>query len=239
MRSTLSAALLASAAALLLTSSAQAALTVTSDISLEGTGYGLLSPGTINFDTDNLGTTTGGFSWTPNAETSLVKILNNTSGIGAEPFGDTSKYLSILGGGSATLSSKTSSLNSLELFVGSLDTYNTFTFHSAAGDATVLGSDLLLAIEADAGKLVNSGNQTSLLTNLYITFNFSDPVTAIDFSSSHNSLEIDDLNSPGLVTKEGGAPEPAAWIVMLAGFGLLGLAMRSRAAAGFAGMFAS
>jgi hypothetical protein len=241
MRSTLSAALFASAAALLLSSPAQAVLVVTPDVSLVGTPYGLpLSPGAINFDTDSLGTTTGGFSWAPNAPAQFVRILNTSSGIGAKPFGDDTNYLSVLGLGTATLSSNTNTLNSLELFVGSLDTWNTFTFHAKNGDTAMIdGTTLLADIAAFTGLTPKSGDQKSDLTNLYITFKFSEAVDSIGFKSSQNSLEIDDLNSPSLNTLQGGAPEPNVWVVMLAGFGLLGLAMRSRAAAGLAGVFAS
>lgn len=230
MRSVISAAFLAGAAAFLMGGSAQAALTVTADTSLAGVlPYGApLSPGAINFDTDNLGTTTGGFSWVPNAPTGVVQILNGTSNIGAEPNGDTTNYLSILGNGSATLSSTTSTISGLELFVGSLDTYNTFTFHAGADVFSLTGAQILAQIPGAV-----SGSQGSPLTNFYLTFNFSENVDTIDFSSSVNSLEIDDLNQVGLtITRQGFVPEPSVWIVMIAGFGLLGMALRSRKIAG-------
>lgn len=56
-------------------------------------------------------------------------IISNTSnGEGAEPAGDTSKYLSVKGGGSTTIAFLNPNNYYFGLLWGSMDTYNTISF---------------------------------------------------------------------------------------------------------------
>jgi len=66
----------------------------------------------------------------------------------------------------------------------------------------------------------NSGAATSL------TISFVDPANTHFF----NDLALDDISLTG-PAPEGGVPEPAAWALMIAGFGLTGATLRRRRAA--------
>ncbi len=149
---------------------------------------------------------------TPTSSTGTGFILQTGSnGQGAAPFlsggADKGEYLSVLGGGSATIEFAAPKTE-YNLYVGSLDNYNTIAF---IGGPTYTG-DALLAI---TGGTAISGNQSSALTNGLFKFSFDTPVSGIVLSSSTNSLEV------------GAVPEPATWAVMLLGFGGIGASMRS------------
>src|SRR6476620_976157 len=62
---------------------------------------------------------------------SVVQVLNNTTGIGAEPFNDNTNYLSVLGGGSVQATISTPA-NQLTFYWGSIDQYNTITLFDGA-----------------------------------------------------------------------------------------------------------
>jgi len=49
------------------------------------------------------------------------------------------------------------------------------------------------------------------------------PVNEVIFRSSGNSFEFDTLAASGV-----GVPEPSVWAILIAGFGLLGAALRRR-----------
>lgn len=230
MRPTLPAAILASAAAILLYSSAQAAIIVAPPVTTSTPYTGV--PGTINFN-GGVKDAPPGFAWSGGGV-----VMNTTTSAGAEPLGDTTPYLSVLGGQTATLTINPAiaggALSSLTLFIGSVDTYNSITFHAGANTQTVSGTSALNDILAGN---THTGDQTSSLANAYFTFHFLQGVDQIDFSSGQNSLEIDDLTPTIQVGSQGGGgllPEPGAWVVMLTGFALLGLALRARLAGGFA-----
>jgi hypothetical protein len=173
-----------------------------------------------------------GFIWTGTGQV----VSPPSSGTSAVPFGDTSNfYMSVPGGGSETLTIDKVSLDSpglaqLSLFIGSLDTYNSITFFSGGMSQTISGTDLLDSVIA--GNDANSGNRTLDDTNRYFTFVFdsSTPVDAIEFDSKANAFEFDNLTPAVIVGVEVGGimPEPRAWVVMLTGFALLGLALRQR-----------
>jgi hypothetical protein len=230
MRTTLPAAIIAGAVAALLAGSAQGAVIIGSVTT--STPYSGI-PGTINFD-GGFKDAPPGFTWTGGGQ-----VMNTTNSQGAEPLGDKSPYLSVLGGQTATLTVNTGitggALSSLKLFIGSVDNYNSITFHAGAASQTIFGNTLLNDIMPGD---TDSGDQKSSLANAYFTFHFLMAVDQIVFRSGQNSLEVDDLTPTVAVGSEGGGgfvPEPAIWVVMLAGFGLLGLALRARTMNVFAG----
>ena len=170
-------------------------------------------PGVVwDFNTD---TTPAGFS----AITGMGYILQSGSNsLGAQPaYSDGSRYLAVQGGGSATLQS-TSSFDSVSWFMGSIDAYNTVSILDRLGGviASFTGVDLSNPYPAD-------GNQSISVTNRRITFTreASDPIIGgISFASSDNSAEVDNVVFA--------VPEPATWIFMLLGFGVVGVSMRAR-----------
>lgn len=118
-------------------------------------------------------------------------------------------YLSVLGGGSATITFDTL-MRSISFNWGSLDQYNTLTIHWSGGDEVIIPNP------AD-------GNQFSPGTNglFYAKVGAGESISGLTFASSQNSFEIDDISGSAV-------PEPATWAMMIAGFGLAGAAIRRR-----------
>jgi hypothetical protein len=129
---------------------------------------------------------------------------------------DTTQYLSVQMGQMATLD--TPLLSAISFYVGSLDGYNSFTFHLADGTTQVVTGATLDALPGmDA-----NGSQTAFTTNGRLTFSFDSAIDRIDFASGNYSLEIGDIGAVTLV------PEPAAWAMMVLGFGGVGGLVRRR-----------
>jgi hypothetical protein len=154
--------------------------------------------------------------------------------IAAPPLGDVSKYFAVRGGNATTNFVTFESDNATPLALtafrfdaGSLDAYNSIFFLDKLGNtlASYTGMDLTNPVN-HAG-----GYQFLPLANLRLTFsNFSAPVAEVVFKSTGNSFEFDNVGvtAPNIGTLGGPAPEPMTWMMLLAGFGVLGLALRSR-----------
>jgi hypothetical protein len=67
-----------------------------------------------------------------------------------------------------------------------------------------------------------NGSQTAFTTNGRLTFSFDSAIDRVDFASGNYSLEIGDIGAVALV------PEPAAWAMMVLGFGGVGGLFRRR-----------
>lgn len=137
-------------------------------------------------------------------------------GIAAPPVGDDTKYLSVFTGGSATLTAP-GTLNSLSVYLGSLDSYNLITFHGQNGFSQSFTGDQLHPPA--------NGDQFGDLTNrrFFFTFDPSDLVNMVIFSSSGNSFEFDNIaaNDPPAAV-----PEPLT--LSLFATGLAGAAVMRR-----------
>ncbi len=122
-------------------------------------------------------------------------------------------YLSVLGGGSATLG-LSGAYSKLQFDWGSLDAYNTLTVTTTGADPIIIPG---LSFTNPA-----NGDQVSPGTNglFQIWGTNGEKFTSITFSSSANSFEVDNLAV--------GVPEPAVWAMMLGGFGFMGTALRRR-----------
>jgi hypothetical protein len=138
-------------------------------------------------------------------------IQTGTNGSGAQnPFSvPGGNYLSVLGGGTATLTFD-SLMRSISFNWGSLDTYNTLTIHWSGGNVIPNPAD---------------GNQTQPGTNglFFASVGAGESISGLTFASSQNSFEIDDISGSAV-------PEPATWAMMLLGFGAIGWQMRRRRA---------
>jgi hypothetical protein len=164
-------------------------------------------------------------------------FTGSTRRIAANPTGDTTQYEAVEKNGSATFNfagyEKTHTINSLSVYLGSIDSYNKLTFLNAQGGviATVAGNEL----PAD------NGDQGASITNRRVFFTFapSEEFTSVVFSSSGYSLEYDSIavgeakfNYANGATPETAAPtsvpEPASWALTLAGFGVAGAGLRRR-----------
>ena len=146
-------------------------------------------------------------------------LSNTSNGSAAEPALDTSTYLytsSALPGNTATLS--TPNLKSISFYWGSIDGYNMV-------DVLGAGGTTLLSV---GGSMISpaNGDQSAPATNerVYFTAGAGEVITGLRFTSTGVAFEIDDVAGSAV-------PEPAAWALMLAGFGMVGAAARRRKAA--------
>jgi hypothetical protein len=203
-----------------------------------GTDPGAL-PGVTTFDSapfsvGNLTQGTGytqignNLTFTNTTSSGLAQILNTTSSNGAEPFGDTSNYLSVLGGGSVTVSVNKGFVNTVSFLWGSVDTYNSIKFYDGStliGSFT--GSDLLPSLQP-------TGCQDSANCTGYVTFADTDPtqtITSFVMASTYNSFETDDFLASQVGTPP--VPEASTWVMMILGFFGVGLVSYRRRGVSF------
>ncbi len=203
---------LAALAALTVTSATQAAVIV----SASANDTPLPANQTLVYDFDGLSAV--GYNL---AYAGAVGVFDGSDGLhpnlAAPPPGTESNYLAIQQGGSATLTTPTA-LSRLSVYIGSPDSFNSIRFIGLNGfDVTLNGADLA------AGAF--NGDQS---VGRRMTYSFgSDRVTQVIFSSSGNSFELDNIAVSAV-------PEPATWAMMIAGFGMLGAALRGRRTAAVA-----
>jgi hypothetical protein len=180
-------------------------------VNLSATPLAVSAPSGLTLVTDfNSPAIANGFTFTGG----LLQTGSNT--LGAEPAGDSSQYLSVLGNQIATLTySGPGSITDLSVYIGSLDSYNKITFYgtgafSGAGES-LLGTDLT----ASPG-----GSHTAALDNQRFNFTFTGgTVDEVAFYSGYNSLEIDNIAAA--------VPEPGTWAMMMVGLGLIGFMLRN------------
>jgi hypothetical protein len=179
------------------------------------------SVGTPSFDFEGASALSNSFG----TFTGTGVLRTGTKSDAAAPAGDKTQYLSIMANKSETLD-PTKAFTEMQLYVGSIDNYNSFTFVSGGMSQTVTGTQLLSMGTPSLSPA--SGNQSNALNNRFFDIWFSAPVTSVIFSSKNNSLEFDNVNLLG------GVPEPGIWALFITGFGLLGAAVRSRQLSPFA-----
>ncbi|MBW6531600.1 PEPxxWA-CTERM sorting domain-containing protein [Sphingomonas sp. RRHST34] len=149
---------------------------------------------------------------------------------GYAPAGDLTRYLSVPGGGvagSATLDFTDyvgAALGDFSFYWGSIDRANELIVETSAGVLSVLGSDLITR---------GYGSETSATGNrrVAVALAAGETLRRLTFSSP-TSFELDDIV---FQQAAGGAvPEPATWMTMIAGLGLVGAMLRRRARRGAA-----
>jgi hypothetical protein len=159
--------------------------------------------------------------------------------VAAAPAGDTSQYMAITTGGSVlfdlrAFDSAQSQLNSLSVYLGSIDTYNFIDVLGLDGNGNIDYTSPLLTISG-SDMPPSNGDWYDSQTNRRLTINFapSDAIGGIVFRSNGVAFEFDSIavGTSHIVPNEstiGAVPEPASWAMMVGGFGLIGGAMRSR-----------
>ena len=148
------------------------------------------------------------------------QIVDSTTGNHAAPAGSDGKYYSVGPfDGTPGVLTLSQGAYTLSFLYGSIDAYNSITFKYAEGsniaDLTFTGEDF--------AALAN-GSQSGSDTNKYIQFNLGntgDKIRSVEFGSGQDAFEIDNLYVNAV-------PEPAAWALMIAGFGVIGGALRTR-----------
>lgn len=153
-----------------------------------------------------------------NSGTVIVQSVNN--GDGAPPANSNpsgTSYLSVLGGGSATINFAANT-TAFQFDWGSIDSYNTLTIASSAGNLVIVPGSMSFPNDAN-------GNQIADKTNGLFTVwgDAGETFSSITLQSSRNSFEIDNL-----AVMSGAVPEPATWAMLITGFGLVGFAARRR-----------
>lgn len=125
-------------------------------------------------------------------------------------------YLSVLAGGSATINFAPNT-GAFQFDWGSIDFHNKLTIESNLGTLEVIPGQSIFPNIAD-------GNQVSPGTNglFQAVGSQGEYFTSITLESRSNSFEIDNLATITAV------PEPGTWAMLIAGFGLIGLAARRR-----------
>ncbi len=207
-------------AALVLLAAASASHAVTYTVAAGAPDPGFSADQTllVDFDSTTLPpgyTLTGGYGY-----------RTGTTGEAAAPAQDTTQYLyvsSALSPNSATLSTAFD-LSKISFYWGSIDAYNSVDVLGAGG--ATLGSF--------GGALFPpaNGDQTGSSSNERVTFtaDAGEVITGLRFTSTGVAFEIDSI--AGTAAGDGNAnaavPEPAAWAMLVAGFGLVGATARRR-----------
>ncbi len=143
--------------------------------------------------------------------------LNTNSSLGTFPvYGSNGNFGSVLTDGSYDIAFGPTSL--FAFVFGSLNSFNAVKLFLSDGTSiTYHGNDM-------AGGSRTDGDPTSIYANGVVTYSAgSGPrIVGAQFTSSGNAFEIDNLSIAGA------APEPAAWALMILGFGATGSALRRR-----------
>ena len=159
-----------------------------------------------------------------NGLTPVATLLGGTVYNGDQPFADRpagtvtgGNFLAAgpTSGTSATLTFLNGGVSFLNFLWGSPDTYNVLTVNSTSGTQTFTATGL--------GFPNTAGVQTMSQYVLFSGINGT-RINSVTFSNSPsiNAFEAANFSITGPV------PEPATWALMIAGFGLVGFAMRRR-----------
>jgi hypothetical protein len=175
--------------------------------------------------------------WTlAGAPTNGTQVVQGQYGYSAAPqfllMKDAAPYLSLQANQSATLTAPGGGVSELQLYIGSLDSYNSLTFNFAGGGSETLGGDFLVNNHT-GDNAIDNGDQQAGTSNGLWTFDFSSDVTSVVFGTgSTNAFEIANIGVPdGQIDGSPvplGIPEPATWGLTL--MGLFGAGSMLRAA---------
>jgi hypothetical protein len=129
--------------------------------------------------------------------------------------GNDTPYLSIGGGGSATIDFGSVMVRSFSFDYSTVDSFNVLQInYSGGGSTSYTGADILAGLPSGvtSGSIIVAGN--------------GDLISSLILSSPRSAFEVDNLAVSSLLPVA--VPETATWAMMLGGFGLLGSAMRRR-----------
>ena len=133
------------------------------------------------------------------------------------------KFLSVLGGGNATIALPANTIV-FGFDWGSLDSYNLLTVNYNGGSSAQFIPGVSFPNLANGDQFLPNTN------GLFIVAGSAGEIfDSINLTSRSNSFEIDNL-----AVVQSGVPEPSVWALMIAGFGLVGAAMRRKVKASIA-----
>lgn len=166
----------------------------------------------VSFDAANV----AGFTWdgVPNSR------IGSLAGVAAAPAGVTGRFGFVSTGAGqpriATL--RTPALRSISFYWGSVDAHNRVAVLDGAGRT-------LMTLDGNQLGPAN-GSWTASLTNRRVGFHAGPGVSigGLRFIARGTAFEFDSIAALGV-------PEPASWALMIAGFGLTGLAARRQSRA--------
>ncbi|MFS0771908.1 PEPxxWA-CTERM sorting domain-containing protein [Sphingomonas sp. 1P08PE] len=132
--------------------------------------------------------------------------------------GDNSPYASVQANSSVSIFNRSKSYDLISLYVGSVDSYNSISLLTTTGSVirTYTGTELL-SFATPAGTPNGQAAYRVTFTRQAGDAAFGGLRVA---STEFNAAEFDNLVFA--------VPEPSTWALMLAGFGMVGFAMRSR-----------
>ena len=153
-----------------------------------------------------------GYTWTGG----LLTASGSSSGVYATPAMNNTVFGYVSSAhipNTATLD--TPDLRSISFYWGSIDTYNLVEVLDAGGNVifSVSGGDFSVA----------DGNQFVPATNMRVFFKAQagEVISGLRLTSTGVAFEFDDFAATAV-------PEPATWAMLIAGFGLVGYALRRR-----------
>jgi hypothetical protein len=166
--------------------------------------------------------------------TGNFRLATGTGPGQAAPLGNATQYLSVPnldldpppGGNLTTVDFRgfihPSAVTSLSIYWGSIDTYNTITLLDAAlvPFASFTGTDIFTLAGIGSPPF---GSPTNPVANRRVTFTLGagETLGGVLLNSTQFAFETDDWVF-------GVVPEPATWAMLIAGFGMVGFAMRRR-----------
>jgi hypothetical protein len=156
-------------------------------------------------------------------------------GLYAEPYGDTTQYLTVKPYGPNETVTFGNTYTTLGLYWGSMDDYNSIQlFDGTTLLDTITGTQAALSIPASGAQ----GLQTDYANNRFITVSDIDGIgagfTSIVLNSTSNSFELDNLSwgNNSITNRFSATPLPPAVTMFSAGLVLLGFAGIRRQKAG-------
>lgn len=203
------------------------------------TGAAAGDPGLASYETAAVTFDAAPVAGVVNTTSGTVALYSGTSGSAAAPAGDTGVYQALGSGGASLFDftgyAATHAVNAFSVYVGSVDAYNFIDVLDRNLDviATITGAEL-------PG---NNGDQGASITNrrLYVAATPGESFGGLRFRSDSVAFEYDTIGvsaatfpnvtpgaTPLVVPVPATVPEPAAWLLMIAGFSLTGVAARRR-----------
>jgi hypothetical protein len=136
------------------------------------------------------------------------------AGITASIPGNNTPYLSVGGGGTANIGFG-GPVRAFSFDYSTVDSYNTLTINYADGGfGSVTGTDIVAAGQANGS-----------MSGSFIVNGDGRLISGIRLDTSSNAFEVDNLSTSANIN---GVPEPTTWMMLVAGFGLVGAGMRRR-----------